>query len=122
MSPITTAVMSTVPVARAGMASAHSNTMRQVGGVFGIAVLGSIVTSRFSPRCEARWQRSISLRVADQVAEMAQQGRGRDIPSMPGLDVAAIETAVKDSFTAGLHRAVWVAGACSLREPWWARS
>ena len=47
MSPMTTAVMSTVPAARAGMASATLNTTRQVGGVFGIALLGSIVTGRF---------------------------------------------------------------------------
>ena len=47
MSPMTTAVMSSVPPARAGMASATLNTTRQVGGVFGIAVLGSIVTGRF---------------------------------------------------------------------------
>ena len=47
MSPMTTAVMSTVPARPAGMASATSNTTRQVGGVFGIALLGSIVTSGF---------------------------------------------------------------------------
>jgi len=41
MSPMTSAIMSTVPAARAGMASATSNTLRQVGSVFGIAVLGT---------------------------------------------------------------------------------
>jgi len=44
MSPMTTAIMGTVPAPRAGMASATSNTMRQVGSVFGIAVLGNLVT------------------------------------------------------------------------------
>ena len=48
MSPMTTAIMSTVPPARAGMASATSNTMRQVGSVFGIAVLGNLVTRTFT--------------------------------------------------------------------------
>ena len=46
MSPMTAAIMGTVPAARAGMASATSNTMRQVGSVFGIAVLGNLVTRR----------------------------------------------------------------------------
>jgi EmrB/QacA subfamily drug resistance transporter len=117
MSPITTAVMSTVPTARAGMASATSNTMRQVGGVFGIAVLGSIVTSRFTSALAAAFT-SLDLppSIAGQVAKMAQEGRGgaRTMPSLPGLDVAAIETAIKDSFTAGLHRAVLVAGIVLL--------
>ena len=46
MSPMTTAIMGTVPAARAGMASATSNTMRQVGSVFGVAVLGNLLTGR----------------------------------------------------------------------------
>jgi dipeptide/tripeptide permease len=48
MSPMTTAIMGTVPAARAGMASATSNTMRQVGSVLGIAVLGNVVTRTFT--------------------------------------------------------------------------
>ena len=54
MSPMTTAVMSTVPQARAGMASATLNTTRQVGGVFGIAVLGAIVTDQLTRRSSRR--------------------------------------------------------------------
>jgi EmrB/QacA subfamily drug resistance transporter len=116
MSPITTAVMSTVPVARAGMASATSNTMRQVGGVFGIAVLGSIVTTRFSSALANAFDAlNLPPSVAGRIAETAQQGgSAAALPSMPGIDVTAIETAIKDSFMAGLHWAVWVAGLVLL--------
>jgi MFS transporter, DHA2 family, methylenomycin A resistance protein len=41
--PMAAAVLSTVPAARAGMASATNNTARQIGGVFGIAILGSLL-------------------------------------------------------------------------------
>jgi EmrB/QacA subfamily drug resistance transporter len=44
MAPMTAAVMSTVPGERAGMASATTNTMREIGGVFGVALLGALVT------------------------------------------------------------------------------
>jgi MFS family permease len=116
MSPITTAVMSTVPVARAGMASATSNTMRQVGGVFGIAVLGAIVTSGFSSALATSFKAlNLPSAIADKVAQMAQEGQGPSaIPQVPGLDVAAIEAAIKNSFTSGLHKAVWVAGLILL--------
>jgi EmrB/QacA subfamily drug resistance transporter len=116
MSPVTTAVMSTVPAARAGMASGTLNTARQVGGVFGIAVLGSIVTSQFvSQLREALAALGLPSFVVDQVAAVAQQGReSADIPSVPGLDVAAIQAAVRESFTSGLHTALWVAGAIVL--------
>src|SRR5205807_2665796 len=46
MAPMTAAVMSAVPPQRSGMASATTNTSREVGGVFGIALLGAILTAR----------------------------------------------------------------------------
>ncbi len=116
MSPMTTAVMSTVPAARAGMASATLNTTRQVGGVFGIAVLGSIVTSHFASQLQgALAALGLPSFIVDQVVAVAQQGRkSATIPSIPGLDVAAIQTAVGESFTSGLHVALWVAGLVVL--------
>ena len=48
MAPMTAAVTSTVPRPRAGMASGTTNATREVGGVFGIALLGAIVTHWFS--------------------------------------------------------------------------
>ncbi|HEU5026221.1 MAG TPA: MFS transporter [Spirillospora sp.] len=41
--PITTIAMSAVDASRAGMASAVTNALRQVGQVFGVAVLGALV-------------------------------------------------------------------------------
>ena len=46
MPSMTAAVMGSVPPARAGVASAVSNTSRQMGGVFGIALLGTLVSAR----------------------------------------------------------------------------
>ena len=40
---MTTLALSAVDVARAGMASAVVNTFRQIGQVFGVAVLGALV-------------------------------------------------------------------------------
>jgi EmrB/QacA subfamily drug resistance transporter len=52
MSPTTATAMSAVPVDKAGVGSAVLNSMRQVGGSLGIAVLGAIMSSyvRVSPR------------------------------------------------------------------------
>src|SRR5439155_12826746 len=47
MAPMTAAVMASVPVRNAGIASATTNTSREIGGVFGVALLGAIVTSAF---------------------------------------------------------------------------
>jgi EmrB/QacA subfamily drug resistance transporter len=46
MTPTTAAVMGSVPVEKAGVGSAVLNSMRQVGGSLGIAVMGAIVASQ----------------------------------------------------------------------------
>jgi hypothetical protein len=43
MTPTTAAAMSSVPVDKAGVSSAVLNSMRQLGGSLGIAVMGAIV-------------------------------------------------------------------------------
>lgn len=47
--PMSTIAMSAVDVPAAGMASAIVNSMRQVGQVFGVAVLGALVYARVAP-------------------------------------------------------------------------
>jgi EmrB/QacA subfamily drug resistance transporter len=48
MTPMTAAVMASVEPRHAGVASAATNTSRELGGVFGIALLGAVVTSAFT--------------------------------------------------------------------------
>jgi EmrB/QacA subfamily drug resistance transporter len=45
MAPTTAAAMSSVPVDKAGVGSAVINSMRQVGGSLGIAIMGTLVAS-----------------------------------------------------------------------------
>jgi EmrB/QacA subfamily drug resistance transporter len=44
--PMAALVMGSVPTGQAGMASSVNNTSRQAGGVFGVAILGTILTAR----------------------------------------------------------------------------
>lgn len=53
MAPATEAVMGAVPVAKAGVGSAMNDTTRQVGGAFGVAILGSIVNAMYGARVAA---------------------------------------------------------------------
>ena len=46
MTPMTAAAMGAVPVDKAGVGSGVLNTMRQVGGALGIAIMGAIVADR----------------------------------------------------------------------------
>lgn len=48
MTPLTTLIMASVPLGRAGVGSAMNDTTRELGGALGVAVLGSVVTSRYA--------------------------------------------------------------------------
>jgi EmrB/QacA subfamily drug resistance transporter len=47
-SPLTAAIMTSVPPGIAGVGSAMNDTTRELGGALGVAVLGSITTTRFA--------------------------------------------------------------------------
>jgi DHA2 family methylenomycin A resistance protein-like MFS transporter len=116
-SPMTAAVMSTVPTARAGMASATFNTTRQVGGVFGIALLGTIVTGRFAAELRGSLgAMGLSQTITEKIVTVAQNGQGAagTFPPTPGVDTSAIRAAIGDSFTTGLHRGLWICGIVVL--------
>jgi predicted MFS family arabinose efflux permease len=48
MTPLTTLIMSSVPLGKAGVGSAMNDTTRELGGALGVAVLGSVVTSQYT--------------------------------------------------------------------------
>ena len=112
MTPMTAAVLSAVPRERAGMASATSNASREVGGVFGIALLGAIVTHIFSrdlARSIAALHLPAALRdtIVAQASHGAEQAAATAVPA--GVNGAALHAAAGASFVAGMHAAMVVA-------------
>ncbi|MEA2466755.1 MAG: hypothetical protein QOJ57_881 [Thermoleophilaceae bacterium] len=50
MAPATDSIMGALPPEKAGVGSAINDTVRNIGGVLGVAVIGSVATSAFSSR------------------------------------------------------------------------
>ncbi|MGC0419472.1 MFS transporter [Embleya sp. AB8] len=112
--PISVAVMSRVDPARAGMASAVSNTARELGGVFGIAALGAILTARMSTRLtDLLAEANIPAADARKVVDASTSGGGGGIGH---LDTAppAVRHAATTAFLDGLHLALWTGSALLL--------
>jgi hypothetical protein len=71
MTPMTIAVLGSVPVEKSGVASGVLNSFRQVGGALGVAVLGAIVAAqihglkpidpRFGPAFVDGFQRALFI-------------------------------------------------------------
>jgi EmrB/QacA subfamily drug resistance transporter len=115
MSPLTAQLMSSVPPAKAGVGSAMNDTTRELGGALGVALLGSLVTSRYA----ASIGDALSG-VAEPVREIARSGLAgavslADDPERFGdlpIDAATarqIKAAGQDAFVDGLSLSAIVA-------------
>jgi MFS family permease len=80
-SPLTTAAMKDVPVGISGSASGIINTVRNVGQVLGIAVLGSVLQNRLAANMSTRLEGApLPAPVKDHVVTLAGQSRIEEIP------------------------------------------
>ncbi|MEU4810232.1 MFS transporter [Nocardia fluminea] len=118
--PLTSAVMSGVPSEHSGMAAAVTNTMRQVGSAFGVAVLGALVSGFLSADLKARMNElglPTSLQPdAIQAVELGKIPEGVDIgPYLKYLSkVSEVLNAGKAAFHHGLDVALLVSALMIL--------
>lgn len=98
MPPAMESILSTLPRQRAGVGSAVANTIRQVGGALGIAVLGAVVMGVYRSRLDPA------------LAEFPEEVRERALESIAGAYAAASEfdagrmlPAADDAFLVAMH-------------------
>jgi MFS family permease len=119
MAPMTAAVMGSVGPQRAGLGSAMTNTSREVGGVLGIALLGTILFDRLGAVLVPKLATlGLTGRQASAIAEAASHGfvtRGE----LSALGLSPEQTggfvgAFRDAYMSGFHLAVLIAGLILL--------
>jgi len=117
MAPMTAAVMNAVGHERAGLGSAMTNTSREVGGVFGIALLGTVLTTKLKGSLGPAIA-GLGLTGPQQEQIAAAAGHGRIDPALlAGLNpeqVAAVQGAFGQSFMDGFHLALLIGGSVLL--------
>ena len=109
MAPATDSIMGSLPRAKAGVGSAMNDTTRQVGGAIGVAVIGSLLSSRFTSEMNR-----LLHGVPSSLVVQARGGIGsalglvqRDPSAAPYAN--RIVTAAHTSFVSGMHMAATVA-------------
>jgi EmrB/QacA subfamily drug resistance transporter len=108
-SPLTALMMAAVPLGRAGMGSAMNDTSRELGGALGVAVLGSLVTTRFtSSLAPALAGLPADAREAAGTGLPAALGVARELPGGAGETLAA---AARAAFVDGFALATLVGAA-----------
>jgi EmrB/QacA subfamily drug resistance transporter len=110
MAPMTAAVMNSVGHERAGLGSAMTNTSREVGGVFGIALLGTILTTKMTSSLGPALA-GIGLTVQQQATIAAGAGQGQlDVSGLTAAQAQAVNVAYGKAFMSGFHLALLFAG------------
>jgi EmrB/QacA subfamily drug resistance transporter len=103
LAPLTGSIMSAVPLGKAGVGSAMNDVSRELGGALGVAVLGSIVASRYNDL------------LAPAVTQLTGQARALAESSLSGaLQVAAqtgnaaLAAAARQAYVDGMHLSVTI--------------
>jgi EmrB/QacA subfamily drug resistance transporter len=110
--PATGSVMTSLPVAKAGVGSAVNDTAREVGGALGIAVLGSLVAAGY----RANVDDAIAVLPAERGAIARESlGAGLGEAARLGGDAgAALADAARAAYTDAMSTALFVAAAVAL--------
>ena len=116
IAPLTTAVMSSVDVRRAGVASGINNAVSRVAGLIAVAAMGLLIVGPFNRGLDRRLaaatiEPAIVRELDDQRAKLA----AACIPSSADVDTAAvIRRAVLESYVDGFRVLMLVAAGLSL--------
>ena len=111
MTPATTAIVSSLPPAKQGVASAVNDTAREVGGALGVAVLGSAFNTAYRGRISEHLD---TLRLPAKVADGAREApavafdHAHELGGVRGADLTA---ATQLAFESGLRAAVIISAA-----------
>jgi len=106
MTPVTVAVMQTLPREKAGSGSAVNNTFRQVGGALGIAVLGSVLSTVYRGGIDGHLG-GLPAAARDAAGESIEATLG--VAEKLGPAGAPLVTAAHDAFLDAMH----VTAVCS---------
>ncbi|MFB6810563.1 MFS transporter [Streptomyces sp. NPDC056387] len=99
--PVSITVMQRVDPARAGMASATLNTLREIGGVIGVAALGAVLSSRLTANL------TVSPSRCGAPAEL-----GRHLPGAAQDGAAVLPAPVREAVNAAFVDALHLALCC----------
>ncbi len=104
MAPCTASIMGAVPPGKAGVGSAVNDTTRELGGALGVAVLGSLLVSRYTD-------------FLDGAPEPARKSLGQAlaVAARTGGDTgAALAARAREAYLQGMGRSLVIAGVVAF--------
>ncbi len=112
MAPTTSAVMASAPMERSGQAAGVLTTMRQVGSVLGISVIGAILQSQLVSNLREALLPipQIPAALREQILSGVSSGRLglTGLPNIPGIPASLVQGLFKQEFARSLNTAMMV--------------
>lgn len=105
IAPASTVMQNVLPLARAGAGSAVQNTVRQVFGALGVAVISTLLATRFASLMTPQLN-ALPVPLSDHARDVATESVGgavQVIHSIPGLPASATQQAISFTFDAFLQ-------------------
>jgi len=113
MAPATESIMGSLPRAKAGVGSAVNDTTRQVGGAVGVALLGSLMATKYLSEVKSGLNLSALPPAARGSVTSNLTHAIATSKALPANIGAQVEAVAKNAFMSGMHLAVFVA-ACIM--------
>jgi len=113
MAPATEAVVSAVPAARSGVASAMNTVARMVAGALGVAVIGSLVNSLYQNDLDAKLGGALPPAARDAASESIGAA-GAVAGQLPPEAGSSLMADAADAFTGAMGTGMVLAGALSI--------
>ncbi|MCZ2098246.1 MAG: MFS transporter [Anaerolineae bacterium] len=114
VSPATNSIMGAVPISKAGIGSAMNDTTRQLGGALGVAVLGTVMNSRYLEGI-AELKTALPQLPADIYAGISNSIQAAHMiaanPKVPAQFGDTIRTTANSAFVAGMNEAMLIGAA-----------
>jgi predicted MFS family arabinose efflux permease len=111
--PATESIMGSLPKAKAGVGSAVNDTTRELGGAFGVAIIGSVMSSLYA----ARLGDNLDGTVPAPALDAAKESMGAALAvgnQVGGYDGARIIDAAREAFVHAMTRASLVTAAFAV--------
>ena len=111
MTPSTVAITASLPAEKQGVASALNDTVREVGGALGVALLGSVLSSGYGSHIG-----DVAATVPAPLRGPVEDGIGTALAVAPqlGEQAATVVGAARQAFVDGWHQAMWVGAAMAI--------
>lgn len=112
-SPASDSIMGSLPPSRAGAGSAINDTTREMGGAFGVAVIGSVLNSRYGPEVASHLgDLGVHVSAVDSARGSLTDGLAT-AASLPAPIRSAAVDAVQQAFSSGLSAGSLVAAVAT---------